>query len=152
MAVQHARHDSLACVDFHVCPVRVSAELLRLHVQVRDAPGEDLQIVGVRQAAACMLQLQVSAAGQRPKLVPPATHMQPSEQGLNVDEEQEGGQRVALQRAPVHRQLGGGAVPGLVCGGGIGVDVLDHLDCIGGKAQVIHELQGQIMVCHVEGR
>jgi hypothetical protein len=77
---------------------------------------------------------------------------EPPQEGLEVQEEEQGAQGVALQGAPAHRHERHPAVKRVKACARIGVQVLDNLHSVGGEAQVVESAQEAIMIDIVESR
>ena len=71
-------------------------------------------------------------------LVAVAAFVQPAQQGFDEQQEQEGGQGVALQGAPVNADWVGVPKAGADGGSGTAVQFLHHLHSVHGEAHVPH--------------
>ena len=80
-------------------------------------------------------------------LVPLAAPVQPAQQGLNEQQEEEGREGVALQRASLNLNWVRHAKCCSDAGTGTGVQALHRLDCMQWEAYVPHQLQ-QFVVIH----
>ena len=90
-------------------------------------------------------------AGEGAKSVSSATHMQPSEKWLNIEEEEEGGEGISLQGAPGDGDGVSGAKGSEDPGAGIAIEVGNTgLDLLR-YSQHAQDFQKSGMVDHVEG-
>ena len=137
--MQYPGGERFASVHRHLRPVRVLGELVGLRAEVARARGQDLQVICIGQAGTPGPLAVLIRHG--PKLVALAPSVQPPQQGLYIQQEQERRQRVALHRPPVNPDRGSQAVRGAVAGGCPCVQVFHNLNGICREAQVMHDSQ-----------
>ena len=88
---------------------------------------------------------------EAPGFVSSLTVREPTEEGLEVEDEEEGGEAVALNRAAVNHYFGREAKGSAHLGGDAGVEVAHDLDGVGAVAEVIHNPQHFVVVGGVKG-